>query len=496
MNKIIALAALSLFVQTSYAQQNSNLSAVDNFMSGNSPASQAASTTASNVKNKAVNNANAKKNATNSNTHSQDSAASVTTVVIPPRAASQTQAVIAAPAPLTPPAPIVATVKPASSPVVNQNTAVISNGNAKTTATNNKVAHAPVAVGIGAATMANAPTPAVPVTPSDSQINTGSVKPQATLSETNNITPNHAPALAQSANDSNTKAADCVTPVIHKKVNHSVHKKVIIKKHYAATPVPGTHNVVNNIDMSAPIELQPAYLNSSQVDVQITHPEKKIFEVSFVNKTTGEAVPHDQFAQLIDGSDFSAHSLDSRLTYIKSFNADSDDKTTNFRFEDKKAGSCTGFYFTYHLKGDANITTRHIFVGSNNEVMEKSDGSCKLVQKHPRDVFGYNNDNYVTTLNWNDPSNTSDKPVRFQVMVTKDSQELFPQNLSAYAVSTDFSDFNYTLGKMDKRGPYFGSAFSMSLPANSYFMNISYEYDNGNKTELISVPTIVQQATK
>jgi hypothetical protein len=473
MNKIIALAALSLFVQTSYAQQNSNLSAVDNFMSGSSPASQAASTTAPNVKSKTLN--NSKKNASNA----QASSAPVTTVVIPPRVASQTQAVLAAPAPLTPPAPIVATVKPASSPVVNQNSMN----------TNNKVAHAPVAVGVA--------IPAVPVTPSDSQIS-NTVKPQATLSETNNITSSHVPAVNQTtnANNGNSKAEDCVTPVIHKKVYHPVHKKVISKKHYVATPVPGTNTVVNNIDMSAPITIQPAYLNSSQVDIQITHPEKKIFEVSFVNKTTGEAVSHDQFVQLIDGSDFSAHSLDSRLTYIKSFNVDSDDKTTNFRFEDKKAGSCTGFYFTYHLKGDADITTRHIFVGSNNEVMEKSDGSCKLVQKHPRDFFGYNDDNYVTTLNWNDPSNTSDKPVRFQVMVTKDSQELFPQNLSAYAVSTDFSDFNYTLGKMDKRGPYFGSAFSMSLPANSYFMNISYEYDNGNKTELISVPTIVQQATK
>lgn len=463
MKKIIALAAVGLFVQasSSYAQQNSNVSAVDNFMSGGTQAPQASSSTATNpLKNKTLNN---KKN----NVASTASATPVTTVVIPPKAASQAQASLPATA------------------------------SALSATPGSKVAHAPVAVAL-----APTSTPSVPASLSDAQVTPAVNNAMNTNTNASSVPGNvenkNAESLKTVTNEThtNTKAEDCATPVVHKKpVHHIVHKKVVVRKSYAASPVVATSRV-NSIDMQAPINLQPAYLTSSDVDVQITHPEKKVFAVSFVNKTTGEAVPHDQFVQLIDGSDFSAHSLDSRLTYIKAFNADSDDKTTVFRFEDKKAGDCTGFYFTYHLKGDADITTRHIFVGSSGEIMNKSDGSCKLVQKHPRDVFGYNDDNYVTTLNWNDSFNSSDKPVRFQVMVTKDSQELFPQNLSAYAVSTDFSDFNYTLGKMDKRGPYFGSAFNMSLPANSYFMNISYEYDNGNKTELISVPTIVQQATK
>jgi hypothetical protein len=449
---------VGLFVQASstYAQQNTNVSAVDNFMSGGTQAPQASSSTATNpLKNKTLN---------NKKTNVASSATPVTTVVIPPRVASQTSTTASA-------------TSLAATPVATSAS---------------QVAHAPVPV---VATSASVPaslsdaqvTPRVNV---NSDNNDNTVKNSEAL-KTANIKENE-----HTNKNANSKAEDCVTPVVHKKtVHHVIHKKIVVKKSYTSIPVT-TSTRVNSIDMQAPINLQAAYLTSSDIDVQITHPEKKIFAVSFVNKTTGEAVPHDQFVQLIDGSDFSAHSLDSRLTYIKAFNADSDDKTTVFRFEDKKAGDCTGFYFTYHLKGDTDITTRHIFVGSNGEILNKSDGSCKLVQKHPRDVFGYNDDNYVTTLNWNDSFNSSDKPVRFQVMVTKDSQELFPQNLSAYAVSTDFSDFNYTLGKMDKRGPYFGSAFNMSLPANSYFMNISYEYDNGNKTELISVPTIVQQASK
>lgn len=262
-----------------------------------------------------------------------------------------------------------------------------------------------------------------------------------------------------------------------------------------AQPIDRKKNVVVEkfIEVNKTPTYEPAYTNSSDVISNIAYSKKeKTYFLELVKKN-GMPLTVEDLLILPSGNYIETHWTNTLFNKIESKGYDIDGNNTIFSLKPlKNKGECEAFYVTYQLRGDSVITTKALILDDDGNFAEKLDTKCPVSKKDFRDNIQFTENNYTVGMNWSNASLTTTKPVKFTSTFTKEGFEYIPENLKAYALSSDFTHF-YTFEKLPTKGPYYGINFSQNIEyPNTYNFLVTFDGDN-DKTQIVTARGVVNQ---
>lgn len=222
-------------------------------------------------------------------------------------------------------------------------------------------------------------------------------------------------------------------------------------------------------------------LNSSDVIVNMNYDKKKKEYFFQILNKNGFPLSNSDFVPQLSGNIINSYFLKTTLQQVQKENHDLNENQTIFSFKPKDSkGKCEAIYFTYQLKGDSTITTRALLLDKEGESVAKITKDCEVPKVDWRDNLEFTQNNYTAGFNWGSAALSTDKPVKFTTIFTKDGIESIPDDIQAYAISKDFTNLYVMKPQTNKNGAYYGVTFSqnMSYPG-TYFFLLTFEGENG-----------------
>ncbi len=151
--------------------------------------------------------------------------------------------------------------------------------------------------------------------------------------------------------------------------------------------------------------------------------------------------------------------------------------------------SCQTIFVQYQLKNQPEPLSLVKFIDDKNSLVDTIPKDCEVKEIDAKDTTFYTESSNIVNIGFNQKE-TTNKTLGMNVHFTKDGREYLPNNLKAYAISHDLSDFIILTPKSEGRSPYFGVEFSKPVNPGSYYVMIGY--DNDKKIEWIKSTTTIQ----
>jgi hypothetical protein len=285
-------------------------------------------------------------------------------------------------------------------------------------------------------------------------------------------------AMASSCEKPRDKHNISHTKIIHHKTKSHKIKKALVQK----IPSPDTIELTKAINDFANTP------NSKSTVINLLYnKEHKNFSFDILKKD-GSLIKKSDLVPLEHNSSLlTTYWMASNLSLIKEQPIEFNDNGKYIVSFFNKQETCSAFYLSYHLKGDAFAVNQGILINHNGDVTTTFDKECEVPTKNRRDTIGYTQDNYITGVNFTSPSLSITKPVSFNTTVTKEGFEELPTKFNAYAISSDFTHFYTFNSSINQNKPFFGMNFSQNInyPSNYYFV-VQFDGNNGSNNSFVA----------
>jgi hypothetical protein len=313
---------------------------------------------------------------------------------------------------------------------------------------------------------------------------TETLKTQKEISSSSTVNSNATPAnitpanvIAQNAKSPSIKKVG----VTKKKKNSYVANKKTTKKRtkstvtsIAKTERTTTQKTEEISFTKIAIPLQTSFKDiilSAQYDKQLG-----IFSYSFARKD-GYPVQLSDFKNNHPSIDY--YVVKSNLSSITQYNKQ-DFTHVNYSHQFNVSGKCEAIYVKYYMAGDEQAVTQAFLLDSVGNLTSSFDNACSTPQADKRETVFYSQDGHIVSLDASSPKFTIKKPIKLKAIINHEGQEIMPEDLSLYAVSSDFTHF-YNMDKTATKAAYYGADFTHSINyPSTYFFYMSFSDKRNN----------------